>query len=1124
MTGNNAPYGEARQYQPFIYLIFFVCAWGPLGQSHAAEACEPWVAKIESLQGQVEVIRAGKTRWRRVSLKETFCPGDRVRIEAHSRAAIALRNKTFLRLKAGTTITFEEFEPDKPSLLEILKGAVHFISRVPRTLKIKTPFVNAAIEGTELLVRVESTETAVWVFEGQILVSNAAGSLRLSSGQGATAEAGKAPTRRLIIKPRNAVQWALYYPPIINSKSLMKASGRGAKVIQEALRLYRVNELPDAIAALNALPATDRDTQFHTLRAGLLLSVGGVDEARKDIARALILDSDDGIAHALQAIIALAQNEKEKSLQLAQQAVTLNPRSPVPQIALSYAHQALFDIEKARKSVKRAISLDPDDALAWARLSELELSLGYLDRALAAARNAVDLDPNLERTQTVLGFARLTQIEISGARKAFRKAIRLDSTAPLPRLGLGLTTIRRGDLRDGTREIEIAASLDPNNSLIRSYLGKAYFEQRREKLAATEFAIAKQLDPNDPTPYFYDAILKQTTNRPVEALRDLQKAIELNDNRAVYRSRLLLDQDAASRGTSLARIFNDLGFERVAEVEATKSLSIDPSNHSAHRFLADTYAQRTGFEIASVSELLQAQLLQPININPVQPQLTVTDLSIISRSGPAKVAFNEFTPLFERNGAQLIATGAGGNNDTVGGEGVLSGLYNRLSFSGGHFYTSSDGFRKNNDLKHHISNAYAQVAVTPRINIQAEYRRRETRRGDRELNFDQSFSDSLRFKLDQDVVRFGARFSPSPRADLLFSLFYTDLDQQLRQNLTFFDLDRSVSEDGYQGEGQFLFHTQNLNLTMGGGLYDIDVRDRTTTTFPFRQAQSTNSFNRIQKNAYIYTNASAPKNATWTLGLSYDDYDGRSLNREKLSPKFGLQWDITPKIRLRLAALQTIKRALVVDQTIEPTQVAGFNQFFDDFNGTKAQQYSAAVDANLKNSLFGGFEISHRDLDVPTEDAVDDNTTFQNQNDDLYRLYVYWPFHERWAIRSEFLKERFKRPDGDPRRLDTTIVPISLRYFHPTGLFAGLRTTYLRQDIDYSTQGRRGDEENVGLLDFAFGYRFPKRYGIFRLEVRNVFDKDFHYQDRSFRTPTSRVDNPRFIPERQILGRVTINF
>ena len=134
----------------------------------------------------------------------------------------------------------------------------------------------------------------------------------------------------------------------------------------------------------------------------------------------------------------------------------------------------------------------------------------------------------------VLGFAYLTQVKTTESRAAFEKAIELDQADPLSRLGLGLAIIRDGDLEAGGREIEIAASLDPNNSLVRSYLGKVYFEKKQIGLDAREYAIAKELDPKDPTPWFYDAIAKQTTNRPAEALQDLQKAIELNDNRAVY--------------------------------------------------------------------------------------------------------------------------------------------------------------------------------------------------------------------------------------------------------------------------------------------------------------------------------------------------------------------------------------------------------------------------------------------------------------------------------------------------------------------------------------------------------------------------------------------------------------
>src|SRR5207253_6952326 len=136
-------------------------------------------------------------------------------------------------------------------------------------------------------------------------------------------------------------------------------------------------------------------------------------------------------------------------------------------------------------------------------------------------------------------FAYLARIDTPAAKASFERAIELDEADPLPRLGLGLAKIRDGDLEAGRQEIEIATSLDPGTSLIRSYLGKAYYEEKRDKLAGIQFDLAKELDPNDPTAWFYDAIRKQTINKPVEALEDLEKSIALNDNRAVYRSRLL---------------------------------------------------------------------------------------------------------------------------------------------------------------------------------------------------------------------------------------------------------------------------------------------------------------------------------------------------------------------------------------------------------------------------------------------------------------------------------------------------------------------------------------------------------------------------------------------------------
>ena len=231
-------------------------------------------------------------------------------------------------------------------------------------------------------------------------------------------------------------------------------------------------------------------------------------------------------------------------------------------------------------------------------------------------------------------------------------------------------------------------------------------------------------------------------------MRDIQKSIELNDNRAVYRSRLLLDQDQAARGSSLARIYDNLDFEKRAVMETAKSLSLDPAGHSAHRFLSDAYRAIPRHEIARVSELLQAQLLQPINVNPVQPQLAVADLNIITGTAPARAGFNEFAPLLERNKPQMVASGIVGSRSTVGDEAVFSALYDRASVSLGQFHYNTDGFRTNNAQKHNIYNAFFQYAVTPRFNVQAEMRTRKTEHGDILLDFDPlAFNQSYRRSL-----------------------------------------------------------------------------------------------------------------------------------------------------------------------------------------------------------------------------------------------------------------------------------------------------------------------------------------------------------------------------------------
>jgi tetratricopeptide (TPR) repeat protein len=696
---------------------------------------------------------------------------------------------------------------------------------------------------------------------------------------------------------------------------------------------------------------------------------------------------------------------------------------------------------------------------------------------------------------------------------------------------LGLAKIRRGDLEGGRAEIEIAASLDPNTSLIRSYLGKAYFEEKRTNLDGPQYEIAKELDPNDPTPYFYDAIRKQTINRPVEALRDFEKSIELNDNRAVFRSKLKLDSDEAARSASLARIYSDLGFQELALVEGWKSVNTDPTNHSAHRFLADSYASRPRHEIARVSELLQSQLLQPTNVTPIQPRLAESNLFLISAQGPGSLSFNEFNPIFSRNGATAQFSVLAGENDTIGGEFVLSAIQNRLSWSLGYTLFDTDGWRENADQDDKIANAFLQYELSYKTSIQAEYRYRDNKRGDTQLRF---FEDDFLPRLQQEdksnFVRLGFRHTFSS-STLIGNFSYQDKDRSLKDtpDPVFVPLAKIDGDDEALGSDlQHLFRSEKINIISGLGYFDIDSKEKVTVEFQlFPGFIVTDSFNddfdATHGNAYLYPYINLLENLTLTVGASYDDFDPDDediqKDRNQFNPKFGIVWNPFTGTTLRGAAFRVLKRTLITEQTVEPTQVAGFNQFFDENNGTDSWRYGGAIDQKFTENLYGGVEYTYRNMSVPFLSVEVDTVKWE---DKTFRSYLFWTPHDWVALRAEYVWERLDRDEDfseGAKEVKTHYVPLGINLFHPSGLSASLQGTYVNQDGEFARQGTpqvfEDGDDKFWLVDAAIKYRFPKRYGFVTVGVTNLFDEDFEHFDPD-------RNNPRVQPDRLFFVSATL--
>ncbi|MES9813594.1 MAG: FecR domain-containing protein [Candidatus Thiodiazotropha sp.] len=1045
------------------------------------------VAQLVSLEGSAEKKRVGQEAWQQAVLDDQFCAGDAIRTLHDGRAAVRLTNDTLLRLDRDSALIFTQAGKTTPSLLDLLRGAVHFISRTPKSLEVKTPYVNASIEGTEFVVRIRNQATEVTVLEGVVVAANEAGSIDLSANQAARASADQKPVRIEVVKPFEAVAWALYYPP------LPETPGKADTLAREAIK-------------------------------------------------------------------AIVQNRPEEAAELAKQALQQDSQSAAAFMAQSYVNQAMFDIPAALANSKKAAELAPQNALAQARLAEVWLMTGHTRSAREAANQAITINPELSLAHTVLGFASLRDIDLDAAKTAFEKAIALDSAAPLPHLGLGLLEIRQGALESGREEIETAVLLDPNNALLRSYMGKAYYEEKRNALASQQFAMAKELDPNDPTAWFYDSILLQSVNRPVEALHAQQHAIELNDNRGVYRSRQLLDKDDAARNVALGRIYNDLSFEQQARFQATDALEQDPGNHSAHRLLADSYVGLTNLDAAKQSELLQSKLTQPLNLDPLQPQLSNSNLGLLDGNGPEDLSYNEYNPLFTRNGMALQLDVSVADNGTWSNDAIVAGLFDSLAFSVGQYHTETENIREDINYQQDIINGFAQFSLTEDTSIQLEVSESEEDKGDVSQRLLPELSNNEEIQITNKVTtsRIGLNHSLPGDAKLLLSAISRDQHFNSKDSsdpFVFVEIDRDITRDLYEAH----FIKKYIRMAWIAGISRqtenservLNAVYSSPLSCPLPSCVFTTQTDRSQVRAYSYLYYDTGALLSLTGGITLlNEEDNIDEDVERAYPKIGLKFKSTNESELRLAAFRNRVSVIRSSQyeTLEPTHVVGFNQLYDDISKTDSWNYAAAYNHRLSNNLSLGISSIYRDLETKI-DILDTSTPFptnfqQNlESDDKHAtLWFNWTPDSLWALGVEYsyslynLEKGLKAddnsilaPDGI-LMLETHKLPVSISYFHPSGITGKLTTTYYDQKgkfIDTTGFMTERGEDNGLVTDLTFSYRLPKRRGSASIGVKNIFDKDIDHEDRNSYDvidPTSTASPSSFSNERVIFGKVSINF
>lgn len=1088
--------------------IFGLVALWPLDYAYAARSCAEWSAEAVAVEGRVEIRRSSSTAWLELTAGAQVCTGDALQSRSSSRATLILPDGNAFRLDEDTTVTFPEPPSGVGSLLELLRGMIHVISRDPRSLTFRTPYANAGLEGTEFDIRVDSEQrlTEIVVLEGTVAVSTPAGAVKAASDQVAVALDGQAPTATPIDRPIDRMRWTGHYPPLVDGP------------------------LPEPDEEPAGAPGTD--ARFFAARAASRLTTARVAAAEADIARALQLAPSDGTALSLQALIALARADRETARARVADALAGDPASVVARLAASYVEQSHNNLAAAERIVREAAELQPGNALAWTRLAELELARDDARAAIANATRAQSLAPTRSDPLVVLGFASLRAFDTAAAEAAFTAAVELEPDAPLARTGLALALLRRGAEQDARKQLEIAVALDPTNPLTRSYAAKVYGAENRAALSARQLGLAREFDPLDPTAWLYSALHELRSNRPVAALQDYRTATRVNDDEPVFRSRLALDEDLATRSAGLARVHNALGFRQLALVDAWRALSIDPADFTAHRLLADAYSNEPRHEVARVSELLTSQLLQPANVTPLKPQLGQANLVLAQRAGPSPTSFDELDAPIVANGLRLRASGSTGSRSTEGHDVSLAGLNDRVSYSAGHYRFASDGFRENNDYDQQVANAFVQYRPSHETSLQAELRSARTEQGDLTTFFNRDvYAPLSRFEEDADSVRLGGKHRVSPKHTLLGSVVY----QSVVSDFDSGDISSTHADvRAYNVDVQHIFDSGVLRVQTGA----LAARGDFNFRFALDPQGGTVETNEDGRQIALYTYATfnpAPSFAV-TAGVSLDSVDNLGNEKKKqANPKLGLIWRPTPATTVRAAAFETLYDGLTTSSQnaqprLEPVQLAGFTQVLLGGTADRATVRGLGIEQELAPNLFVGWEASTRATERIGETPFGASAT---QRIDLaeraHEGYVYWLPTDRVSVTGRYERGRY---DSEPvplfaySHMKTTRVPVELRYFARGGFTFGARASYVDQSGEFQTELRDSSgappafaygEDQFWVLDAFVGYRLANRRGLLSLNADNVLDETFQFQDID-------ATNPTLFPERFISFRFTVAF
>lgn len=1097
--------------------------------------------KVVHKQGRVQIHQALTNKWVYAKPGSLLHAGDTISTGANGKASLMMSDETIMQVGRNSklqithvaknagwferSVIAKSIKQASRSVFSLISGKLWARNKNKSVnVRFKVATASIGIRGTELVIEAKDDGTvSSTVLEGTIEASNEQGAVIGEAGNQITILPGQVPNKTTLLNPEDAVQWTFVIPPLINFDDF------STKAVSTDIRKLIQSE-DYAVAATKVSKQLQRSPDNSELR--LLDSVLDIfndnpKRALKKLQNLSTVFSNNALLLRSLATARLLIGDKASAKTAAEHAVRLEPDTASNHIVLAYVEQSRFDLKNAMRSINTALRIEPENIQAVVMQAQLLFGSGHIDQAMNILLAAHEKAPNNAEINNLAGFVLISQRKLDDAKNAFNTALQNDAGTAESHMGLGLIHMREGNADLALEAITSAVALDPQRSLFLSYWGKMLYQVERFDKALDMFEHAALLDKNDPTPLFYKSIILRDLNRPGEAIEALNKAVELNDNRAVYRSRFLLDQDLAVRNVDLSILYSQLGLKRTAERKAVAAIKSDYTNYSGHLFYSGALSAYDDRSYPAGSEALLARMLMPANVNTFN-------------------TFNDYTAFFEQPEIGGQITARGGSLGTAGGDLIIYGSApeSNFAYNLGVFGDSTDGWRETNseETKTAAFIGKWQPSEQNGILVSALYSEDEERdRAAERYEFDSLSSPSDELDLELTAFELGYHYKASPRSSFLF--YGAHQDNAIKQftatsELSFADvyLESDITKEYErpydQLQLQYIAKLDKHQLIAGvqgfsgktklkyGHEYARAVDRSIIPPFVILEIETLDPDYELDINfisVYIQDNWKitddlAIEAAVYVDKMEHMDVEWDSVNSmwnitpwelDKINPRLGLIWNVSTRNTVRLAAFRYILP--FVSSRLDPVDVAGVPIFRNTEEGSIIKEVDLVWEYETNTGVVS-FGIFSMDKESPSSNAILEGEIDGGElsYETLLGLATGLSANYRFSSIKDQNTPSLDRHDG--------LFTIALRNHQPNGFSIGIQNSYRVMVFDNDR-----DSENINILDLDAGYEIGHKNAKVSLEVRNILDKKFNWVVDPF------VINGRN-PAREVLLTATVNF